>query len=180
MHETPFFLIFGRQAKLPINIIVGIPHNVGRSTTTEEFDHFTRENLQIASKLARRNSSERVDELKANNSKLPPIPEFTPRQKVLVYKPHQGTDGLNPKLTQPWRGPYIICSKLSPVVYRIRLPDDMKQVSVHLAHMKSYRSRRSALAPDFHQLEKLFLGKTLPTLGKSQNGPTTYRHLSSC
>ena len=42
-------------------------------------------------------------------------------------------------------------------------PDDTKQVSVHLAHIKSYRPRQSAPAPDFHKLEELFLGKTLPT-----------------
>ena len=80
-----------------------------------------------------------------------------------VYKPHHSIDGPNPKLIQPWRGPYIICSKLSPVVYRIRHPDDTKQVSVHLDHIKSYRSRQSAPAPYFHKLEGLFLGKTLPT-----------------
>ena len=151
-----------RQARLPIDIIFGIPH-VGRSTTTEEFAHATRENVQIAFELARRNLSERIDKQKADNSKLPPIPEFTPGQKVLIYKPHHSTDGPNPKLIQPWRGPYIICSKLSPVVYRIRHPDDTKQVSVHLAHIKSYRPRQSAPAPDFHKLEGLFLGKTLPT-----------------
>ena len=162
MHGTPFFLMFGRQARLPIDIIFGIPH-VGRSTTTEEFAHSTRENLQIAFELARRNLSERIGKQKANNSKLPPIPEFTPGQKVLVYKPHHSTDGPNPKLIQPWRRPYIICSKLLPVVYRIRHPDDTKQVSVHLAHIKSYRPRQSAPASDFHKLEGLFLGKTLPT-----------------
>ena len=32
-----------------------------------------------------------------------------------------------------------------------------------LAHIKSYRPRQSAPAPDFHKLEGLFLGKTLPT-----------------
>ena len=36
-------------------------------------------------------------------------------------------------------------------------------MSVHLAHIKSYRPRQSAPAPDFHKLEELFLGKTLPT-----------------
>ena len=56
-----------------------------------------------------------------------------------------------------------MCSKLSPVVYRIRHPDDTKQVSVHLAPIKSYRPRQSAPAPDFHKLKGLFLGKTLPT-----------------
>ena len=50
-----------------------------------------------------------------------------------------------------------------PVEYRIRLPDDTIQVSVHLAHMKSYRPRQSAPGPDSHKVEELFLEKTLPT-----------------
>ena len=132
-------------------------------TRTEEFAYSTRKNLQIAFELARRNLSERVDKQKAIHSKLPPIPEFTPVQKMLAYKPHESTDGPNPKPIQSWRGPYIICSELSPVMYRIRLPDDTKQVFVHLINMKSYRSRQSAPAPDFHKLENLLLEKILPS-----------------
>ena len=37
-------------------------------------------------------------------------------------------------------------------------------MSVHLTHIKSYRPRQSTPAPDFHKLENLFIGKTLPTL----------------
>ena len=48
-------------------------------------------------------------------------------------------------------------------MYRIRHPDDTKRVSAHLAHIKFYRSRQSAPVPDFHKLEGLFHGKTLPT-----------------
>ena len=164
MHETPFFFVFGRHARLSIVIFFGIPH-VGRSTTAEEFAHSTREKMQIAFGLARWNLTERVDKQKANNPKLPPMPEFTPGQNVLVCKPHQNTDGPTPKLIQLWRGPYMICSKLSPVV----LPDDTKQVSVHSAHIKSFRPRQSAPAPDFHKLEKLSLGKTLPTPALEQS-----------
>ena len=69
MHETPFFLILGRLARLPIDIFFGISH-VGRSTTTEEFAHSTRENLQFAFELTRRNLSGRVDKQNANNSNL--------------------------------------------------------------------------------------------------------------
>ena len=93
---------------------------------------------------------------------------------MLVYKCHHSTDGANPKLIQAWRRTCKICSKLSPVVCRIRHPDDTKQVSVHLAHLKSFRPRQSAPAPDFHKLEELFLGKTLPTpsLKKSETVPS--------
>ena len=107
MHETPFFFMLGRQARLPIGIIFDIPY-VGISTTTEEFAHSTREDLQIAFELARRNLSARINKQKASIFKLPPIPEFAPVQKVLAYKPHQSTDGPNPKLIQPWRGPYML------------------------------------------------------------------------
>ena len=162
MHETPFFLMFGQQARLPIDIIFDIPH-VDISTTTEEFARSTRDNRQIVFELARRNLSQRVDQQEANNFKLPSIPEFTSGQKVLVYKPHQSTDRPNIKLIQPWRGPDITCSESSRVVHRIRLSDDTKQMAVHLTPIKTYRPRQSAPAPDFHKLAKLFQGKTEPT-----------------
>ena len=171
--------MFGRQARLPLDIMFGIPH-VSRFITTEEFAHSTRGNLQIAFEFTRRDLSERVDKQKANNSKSPPIQKFTPGEKVLVYKPHRSTDGSNPKLIQPWRGPYIIRSKLSPVVYRIRLPDDTKQVSVRLAHIKSYRPRQSA--PGLSKSITVISRKDFAycCFGRIRNGSATYRHISSC
>ena len=95
-----------------IDIIFGIPH-VGRSTTTEEFTHSTRKNLQIAFELAHRNLSERTDRQKANNYELRLLYRNSPPDKRCgVFKPHKSTDGPNPKLIQLWRGPYLPSSKL--------------------------------------------------------------------
>ena len=69
MHETPFFLMFGRQPRLPVDTILGIPH-VGRTADTEELALNTRDNLQIAFELARRKLTERADKQAEQNSKL--------------------------------------------------------------------------------------------------------------
>ena len=125
MHETPFFSMFGRQARLPVDIILGIPHE-GSTAGTDVFAQDTRDNIPIAFEFARRILTERATRQAADNDRLAPYPVFKPGQKVLVYRPFQDTDGPNPKLSLPWRGPYLICSQLSPVVYRVRRTNETR------------------------------------------------------
>ena len=75
MHDTTFFLMFGRQPRLPVDIILGIPH-VGRTADTEEFTQNTRDNLQIAFHFARQNLTERANKQAEENSKLKSYPMF--------------------------------------------------------------------------------------------------------
>ena len=111
--------MFDRRARLPVDKLLGIPH-VENTADTEVFAQNIRDNLQIEFELAHRNLTERATKQAASNEKFAPYPVFNPGQKVLVYRPFQDTNGQNPKLLLPWRGPYIICSQLSPIVYRLR------------------------------------------------------------
>ncbi|MEM7282981.1 MAG: DDE-type integrase/transposase/recombinase [Pseudomonadota bacterium] len=161
VHETPYFLLFGRQPRLPVDIILGIPDE-GYAADIEEYTKQQRDNLQLAYELARRNLQERADKQKASNDKLKSFPTFEPGEEVLLYRPYQDADGPNPKLLSPWRGPYTICSRLSPLIYKVKLGNDTKQTSVHLAHLKKYYPREKAPAPNFEKLAEFFLGKRLP------------------
>ena len=155
VREKTIFLVFGRKPRLPVDTILGIPH-VGRTAVTEEFAQNTRDNLLIAFELARRTFTERADKQAKNNAKLNPYPVFQPGHEVLVYKPYQDSDGPNPKLLLPWQGPYVVCSKLSPVVYRVRLRTDTREVSVHLAHIKPDHQWETPPAPSLEKLPEPF------------------------
>ena len=158
--RTPFFLMFRRQPRLPV-YTTGVSH-VGRTSPTEETAQKTRDNLQIAFELARRSLTGRADKQAEHNRKLKPYPVFHPEQEVLVCKPYHDSDGPNPKLLLPWRGPCVICSQLSPVVYRVRLINDTHKVSVHVAHIKPYHQRKTPHAPQFEKFTELFVGQPIP------------------
>ena len=69
MHETPLFLMFCRQARLPVDIMLGIPH-VGSTADTAVFAQNIRDNLQIALALTRRDLAERATKQAADNDNL--------------------------------------------------------------------------------------------------------------
>ena len=71
MLETPFYLMFGRQPRLSVYLFLGIPR-VGRTADNKEFARNTRDDLQIAFELARRNLNERAGKQAEQNSKLKP------------------------------------------------------------------------------------------------------------
>lgn len=157
--------MFGRQARLRVDIIIGLP-NLGYQVDTNEFTAQTWANLQPAMEIARRNlGDERSDKQRHVNQTLESYPVFKPGRQVLLYKPHHhGTDVPNSKLLlSPWRGPYTIRAQLSPAMYRVR-PSSRGNgdVSLHLAHLKPYREQTQETVPDFTTMDVLFLGKLIP------------------
>ena len=78
--------MFGLKPRLPVDIILGIPH-VETTSNTEDFSKTKQENLQLAFELALRNLCERTQKQAAQNAKLRPIPVYKPGELVLVYQP---------------------------------------------------------------------------------------------
>ena len=76
--------------------------------------------------------------------------------EVLVYKPSRDTVVPNPKLVLPWGGPYVICSQLFPVVYRVMRTKETREAPVLLAHIKRSHPREKPPAPQFDELANLF------------------------
>ena len=161
LHETPRFFMFGRPAVLPIDLILGVP---ATSTPQSPLDymHETVDKLHLAYELARLKLKERSDKQACANDKLS-FPKFVEGYQVLIHYPHTNSDGPNPKLLSPWRGPFTVRSQLSPVVYRVSKDGEIAEFSVHLGRMKKYRSPSSSSHVDHDVLDELFLGTKLPT-----------------
>ena len=74
LEETPHFLLFGRRASLPVDIILGVPCTSG-SGTRLDYSRRTFENLQLVYEISRRNLQERADKQSESNEKVS-IPQY--------------------------------------------------------------------------------------------------------
>ena len=114
---TPFFLMFGRQAKLPLDIIYG-------STPTDpqpvhEYAKNLKRSLEDAYSRVREHLGTTVERQKeVYESKVHGKP-FEIGDLVWLHNPVVGR-GMARKLHCPWSGPFKIIKKLSSVVYRIQ------------------------------------------------------------
>ena len=148
--------MFGRTATLPVELILRVP-STDAPQNKLDYSRRTVENLQVAYELARRNLQERADKQAVKNKKLC-FPSFKVGDKVLLHRPYHETDGSNPKLVNPWHGPYTVRAQLSPVIYRVSKPNEPTEVTVHVGRMKQFVKHKSSPAPDFKALDDMFHG----------------------
>ena len=127
MHQTPFFLVFGKQPRLSVDISPGIPR-VGRPADT-------RDNLQKSTfELSHRNPTERAGKQADRNRKLETAPPCSNLDRKCWFTKRIRT-------RRGWSQPKTAASlrsQLSPVMCIVRLTNDAdtREVSVHLAHTK--------------------------------------------
>lgn len=115
--ETPFYLLYGREAWLPIDVILLPPEDL----TSSIIEHHCRvvKTIELAQHMARENIARAEQKMKEYYDCSAQEPDFVEGSKVWVYIP-KSYKGLSRKLLHNYHGPYRIVEKLSPVHFRLR------------------------------------------------------------
>ena len=133
--RTPFYLMHGREAVLPIDVVMGINPNTLETDSEEVYQKLCKIRLEVNEKIAvaQEKAKARFDKNRRESE------NYTPGQKVLVYKPTRVV-GKAEKLLHRWHGPYEVLVQSSPLNYLVHLPGKRKPQTeiVHVERLKAF------------------------------------------
>ena len=138
-NSTPFQLIFGHEASMPLDLLFAVPHPSPELYEDQEsYANSLRNRILCAHAWARKHMRAAIERQRRNYHK--DRKGFEPHQKVWLYTPSRPV-GVSSKLYPYWSGPWIIDKAVNDVVYRI-LPDpswERKQAEcVSIDRLKPY------------------------------------------
>ena len=114
---SPFYLMFGRDAKLPVDIAYGcVPEE---PLPQHEYTRRLKDTLQKAFDVARRNLNTNTERMKDFYDQKIHGKPYDPGDLVWLHNPAV-PKGKSRKLHSPWSGPYKVVKRLSAAVYRIQ------------------------------------------------------------
>eukprot|EP00731_Ephydatia_muelleri_P006147 Em0003g395a len=131
---TPFFLMFGRQARLPLDLMTGTGGSKDRSYG--EHAQNLKESLQDAYDTVRNTAGMQQQRQKDLYDKRAHGKPYIIGDYVWLHSPVVPRGGSR-KLHHPWTGPYKVITKLSDVTYRIQSLDKKRlRKVVHFDRLK--------------------------------------------
>ncbi|KAL5502694.1 hypothetical protein EMCRGX_G009508 [Ephydatia muelleri] len=139
LQVTPFSMMLGREARLPEDLIYGLP--VGGAPVPQggrEYVEHLKKAMQNAYKSIRDEAwkemqhQKNVYDERQNERQCYQKGDFVWLHCPAVPRGH------SPKFHRPWQGPYEVEEKLGDVVYRIRKNRQAKQLTVHFNRLKPY------------------------------------------
>jgi len=139
---TPFSLMFGREARLPIDVMFGPPPGE-ELTSSSQYAFLLRQRLESAYHRVRtqlalhqRRQTTLYDRKAAGHS-------YSVGDHVWLHCPAI-TRGNSRKLHRPWQGPYKIVKVITDVLYRLQLvKQPRRRIVVHYNRLKPYQGHRN-------------------------------------
>ena len=131
---TPFYLMFGRQARLPVDVMFGSPPTDSKSPS--EYAVSLKKQLTSAYETVRRTCKTQHDRQKELYDKKIHGNPFVAGDWVWVLNPKVPKNSTK-KLFHPWQGPYKVVKQISEGVYRIQaLNGTRRRQVVHFNRLK--------------------------------------------
>ncbi|KZS18242.1 Uncharacterized protein APZ42_015657 [Daphnia magna] len=135
---SPFFLLYGRDQILPIDLILGSLSD-SQGETEISYANKMMENLTAARSIVRTRLSQVQEKQKRYYDASHRDVTFQKGEKVLVYKPIR-KKGKSDKLLHRLVGPFIVVRQTTPVNYEVKLVNEKtKSDIVHVASMKPFK-----------------------------------------
>ena len=115
--NSPNQMMFGREVKLPIDLVLGPPPETYESS--EEYIHELRRQIDKVHNLARENLKVSSSNQKKQYDHRSKEVGFSEGDLVWYYCPAR-KKGLSPKLQKKWSGPYTVTRRISDILYEIK------------------------------------------------------------
>ena len=130
---SPFFLMFGREAKLPVDLMYG--SNPTEAKPVSDYALQLKMSLQSAYSLVREQCKAEHRRQKALYDEKAHGKPFRPGDTVWLFSPAIPR-GRSKKLHLPWKGPFTVKERLGDCVYRIK--GQRGYQCVHFDRLKPY------------------------------------------
>ena len=141
--ETPFKLMFGREVRLPVDVMFGHPAPPPSSCT--QYVENLRKTLESAYQRVRQHlTTQHRRQKQICDHKIEGAP-YAVGDKVWLHSPAV-LRGRSKKIFRPWQGPCIVIKIISDVIHRIKkMEPPHRRIVVHQDRLKPYICTKQSL-----------------------------------
>ena len=145
---SPFFLLYGREARLPLDVTLLGKNNYPEKTIRDHIQGLISQ-LEVFRAISKAHAEENQAKMKERYNERAQDVEYQVGDCVWIYIPKFQT-GLSRKLLKLWCGPYLLVERTGPVNFRVRNLENNKLLStpIHVNRMKYAYDRYARPADD--------------------------------